>query len=50
MSGAKVIEITSSSAKSFEDAITEGVSKASKTVNDIQGAWIKEQKVVIEIA
>jgi flavin-binding protein dodecin len=48
MSVAKVIEITSSSAESFEHAIRQGISRASKTLNNIQGAWIKEQQVSIE--
>ena len=47
MSVAKVSEISSSSTKSFEDAIKEGVSRADKTLNNIQGAWIKEQQVVV---
>jgi hypothetical protein len=48
MSVAKVIEICSSSEKSFEDAIRSGIERASKAVEDIEGAWIKEQKVVVE--
>jgi flavin-binding protein dodecin len=47
MSVAKVIEISSSSPKSFEDAIKEGVARANKTLNNVQGAWIKEQQVVV---
>jgi flavin-binding protein dodecin len=47
MSVAKTSEITASSSKSFEDAIRIGIRKMSKTVNDIEGAWIKEQKVVV---
>jgi flavin-binding protein dodecin len=47
MSVAKVIEISSSSSKSFEDAIKEGVARAGKTLNNIQGAWIKEQQVTV---
>ena len=47
MSVAKVIEISSSSSKSFEDAIKDGVSRADKTLKNIQGAWIKEQQVVV---
>jgi flavin-binding protein dodecin len=45
MTVAKVTEITSSSNKSFEDAITQGISRASQTLDNIQGAWIKEQMV-----
>jgi len=48
MSVAKVIEISSSSKKSFEDAIASGIARASKTIKDIRSAWIKEQSVVVE--
>lgn len=48
MSVAKTSEITASSSKSFEDAIRNGISKMSKTVKNIEGAWIKEQKVVVD--
>jgi len=47
MSVAKTSEITASSSKSFEDAIQKGVRKMSDTVDNIEGAWIKEQKVVV---
>ena len=48
MSVAKTSEITASSSKSFEDAIRKGIDKMSETVKNIEGAWIKEQKVVIK--
>src|SRR3569623_1003361 len=48
MSVAKVIEISALSKKSFEDAITEGIKRAGKTVSNIEGAWIKDQKVQIK--
>lgn len=48
MSVAKVIEVAAESKKGFEDAIQTGITRASKTVEGIQGAWIKEQKVIIE--
>jgi dodecin len=47
MTIAKVSEITSSSSKSFDDAIEKGIKRASKTIRGIQGAWIKDQKVVV---
>jgi dodecin len=47
MTVAKVIEITSSSKKSFEDAISVGIARASETIKDIQGAWVQDQKVVV---
>jgi flavin-binding protein dodecin len=45
MSVAKVSEISATSAKSFEDAIQQGLARATKTLRGIQGAWIKEQHV-----
>jgi flavin-binding protein dodecin len=48
MSVAKIIEISAESPKSFEDAIIQGINRASKTVHGIKSAWVKEQHVVIE--
>ena len=45
MSVAKVSEISATSKKSFEDAIQLGLSRASKTLRNVRGAWIKEQHV-----
>ena len=47
MSIAKVTEVIASSDKSFEDAITQGVERASKTIQNIKGAWVQDQNVVI---
>lgn len=48
MSVAKVIEISAESPTSFEDAIAQGIAKASKTVHNIKRAWVKEHQVKIE--
>jgi flavin-binding protein dodecin len=48
MSIAKVSEITSASSESFEDAVRKGVKRFGKTVDNVKGAWVKEQKVVVE--
>jgi hypothetical protein len=48
MSVAKVIEVSSTSSQGFEDAIRTGIAKASETVRGIEGAWVKEQKVVVD--
>lgn len=48
MSVAKNSEITAASSKSFEDAVRKGVSKMAETVDNIEGAWVKEQKVVVK--
>jgi flavin-binding protein dodecin len=44
----KVVEISAASTKSFEDAIALGVARASKTLKNDQGAWVKEQKVIVK--
>jgi flavin-binding protein dodecin len=48
MSVARVTEIMSGSTKSFEDAMSTGVSRANKTLRNVSGAWIKNQKLVVE--
>ena len=48
MAVAKIIEVTASSTDSFEEAIRAGIAKASETVRNIQGAWVKEQKVRVD--
>ena len=46
MSVAKVTELIASSHVSFEDAIQQGVARASKTLRGVSGAWVKDQKVL----
>ena len=48
MSIAKSSEISASSDKSFEDAIKKGIKRFGKTIDNIEGAWVKEQKVVVD--
>lgn len=48
MSVARVTEITSSSKKSFQDAIETGIARAAKTLKNVEGAWIQDQKIVVE--
>ena len=48
MSVAKVTEVSATSAKSFEDAIQQGLTRAGKTLRHIRSAWIKEQQVRCE--
>jgi flavin-binding protein dodecin len=48
MAVARVTEISSTSTKSFEDAIQQGVARATKTLRNVKGAWIKEQRVDID--
>ncbi|HET9950389.1 MAG TPA: dodecin family protein [Candidatus Eisenbacteria bacterium] len=46
MSVARITEISSSSTKSFDDAISVGIARAHKTLENVSGAWVKSQKVV----
>jgi len=48
MSVARVTEITSASKKGFDDAVAKGISRANKTLKNVRGAWIKEQKVTVD--
>lgn len=45
MSVARVTEITAGSRKSFQDAIEDGLQRANKTLDNIEGAWVKDMKV-----
>jgi flavin-binding protein dodecin len=47
MSVAKNIEITATSPTSFEDAVEKGIARATKTMKNVRGAWIKDQKINI---
>lgn len=48
MSVAKVSEIISSSTKGFDDAIANGVKRATKTLKGIQSAWVADQEVLVK--
>lgn len=48
MSIARITEISSTSEKSFEDAIQSGVSRATQTLRNVRSAWVKEQQIRID--
>jgi flavin-binding protein dodecin len=48
MSIAKVSEITSTSKASFEDAVSNGIKRAGKTIHGITGAWVADHEVVVK--
>jgi dodecin len=48
MSVAKVSEISSTSTKSFEDALQSGLARANQTLRNVRSMWIKEQQVRVE--
>jgi flavin-binding protein dodecin len=47
MAVARVTELSATSSQSFDDAIAQGVARATKTLRNVTGAWIKEQRVEI---
>lgn len=48
MAVARVTEIIAGSKQSFDDAVAKGVKRASKTLNNVEGAWVKDQSVVVK--
>ena len=48
MSIARVTELSATSETSFEDAVTQAVSRATQTLRGVQGAWVKDMNVLIE--
>ena len=48
MSVARVTEISSTSPQSFEDAIRQGLDRATKTLRGVTSAWIKDQRVKLD--
>ena len=48
MSVARITEISSTSTKSFEDAIRQGVGRATSTLRNVRSAWVKEHQVRVE--
>ena len=48
MSVARVTEIIASSSKSFDEAVRNGIKRANETLDNIEGAWVKDQKVICD--
>ncbi len=48
MTVARITEISSISAISFEDAVKQGVERANKTLKNVKGAWVKDQEVTVD--
>jgi dodecin len=48
MTVARVTEISSTSPQSFEDAIRQGLDRATKTLRGVTSAWIKDQRVKLD--
>lgn len=48
MSVARITEISATSTKSFEDAVQQGVQRATSTLRNVKSAWIKEHQIKID--
>jgi len=48
MSVARVTEISATNPNSFEDAVNEGVNRATSTLRNVEGAWVKDMNILIE--
>lgn len=48
MAVARNTEISATSTQSFDDALRQGLTRATKTLRNVKGAWIKEQEVRLE--
>ena len=48
MAVARVTEIIAASSKSFDDALKIGIARAAKTLENVEGAWVQDQKVLVE--
>jgi flavin-binding protein dodecin len=48
MSVARVTELSATSQTGFEDAVNQAVARATKTLRGVEGAWVKDQNVLIE--
>ena len=48
MSVARVTEIIATSSKSFDDAVEEGIKRATKTLENVTSVWVKDQSVDIK--
>ncbi len=48
MSVARVTEISATNPNSFDEAVLEGVNRATSTLRNVEGAWVKDQNILIE--
>jgi len=48
MAVARITEIISGSTKSFQDAVENGIERANKTLKNVEGAWVKDQSVILD--
>ncbi len=47
MTVARVTEISATSEQSFEDAINQGIQRATSTLRNVESAWVKDMNVLI---
>lgn len=45
---ARITEISARSEESFDDAIRIGIDRATKSLRNVRGAWVKEQEIIMD--
>lgn len=45
---AKIIELSADSEISFDDALQQGIKRATETLRNVRSVWIKDQEVILE--
>jgi flavin-binding protein dodecin len=48
MSVARVTEISATSSESFDEAVKDGINRATSTLRGVEGVWVKDMNVLIE--
>ena len=48
MTIARITEVISTSTISFDDAIKKGIERAARTLDNVDRAWVQDQKVIVE--
>ncbi|MEZ5294195.1 MAG: dodecin family protein [Vicinamibacterales bacterium] len=48
MAVARVTEIIAGSKKGFQDAIEQGIARAARTLKNVEGAWVQDQKIIVQ--
>jgi dodecin len=48
MSVARVTEISATSPDSFDAAVREGIARATSTLRNVEGAWVKDMNVLLQ--
>lgn len=48
MSVARVTELSATSTESFDEAVKDGINRATQTLRGVEGAWVKDMNVLVK--